>query len=84
MVQNAVRQAAYSTLKKNRIGGRAELRGDIIQTTCLLSPPRVAEPRGAMSHAYHHGSQPLNMLRAFRTGGFADLAHSGIAGTSTS
>ncbi len=49
-------------------------RGDIINDIAFEEEARRADPRRQIS-AYRQAASTLNLLRAFTTGGFADLSH---------
>lgn len=48
-------------------------RGDIINTEEFTAEARRHNPEN-MVHAYHQSAQTLNILRAFSTGGYADIS----------
>jgi 3-deoxy-7-phosphoheptulonate synthase len=48
-------------------------RGHIINDDAFTTEARVPDPQ-RMVDAYHHAASTLNLLRAFTTGGFADLS----------
>jgi 3-deoxy-7-phosphoheptulonate synthase len=49
-------------------------RGDMVNDFAFEGPLRAPDPRRLVT-AYHRASATLNLVRAFTTGGFADLRH---------
>ena len=67
-----VRQAALGPDRDDRRRRAAELPGDIVNDIAFTPEARIPDPRRQLE-AYRQSAATLNLIRAFATGGYANL-----------